>query len=76
MKTRSRKLALAVSLALAAAAPAAPEEWTSWRGPRQNGISAETGLPDTWSPSGQNVIWRRDFTGRSTPVVMDGRVYV
>ncbi|HVR29085.1 MAG TPA: PQQ-binding-like beta-propeller repeat protein, partial [Thermoanaerobaculia bacterium] len=47
-----------------------------WRGPRQNGISAETGLPDTWSPSGQNVIWRRDFTGRSTPVVMDGRVYV
>jgi outer membrane protein assembly factor BamB len=58
------------------AAAAAAEEWPSWRGPRQNGVSAEKGLPDSWSPQGENVIWRRDFTGRSTPVVMDGRVYV
>ena len=75
MMIRSRSLALTVILVLAAA-PMAAEEWTSWRGPRQNGVSAERGVPDTWNPTGENVVWRRDFTGRSTPVVMDGRVYV
>jgi outer membrane protein assembly factor BamB len=58
------------------AAAAAAEEWPSWRGPRQNGVAADKGLPDTWSPQGENLLWRRDFIGRSTPVVMDGRVYV
>lgn len=49
-------------------------EWTFWRGPYQNGVSPETGLVSSWSREGQNLIWRRDFTGRSTPVVFDGRV--
>jgi outer membrane protein assembly factor BamB len=75
MKTRSWKLALTV-LCVLGAGSATAEEWTSWRGPRQNGVSGEKGLPDTWNPAGENVVWRRDFTGRSTPVVMDGRVYV
>jgi outer membrane protein assembly factor BamB len=75
MKTR-RNLVLVVVGFLTLSAGALAEEWTSWRGPRQNGISAEKGLPDTWTPQGENLIWRRDFTGRSTPVVMDGRVYV
>jgi outer membrane protein assembly factor BamB len=29
-----------------------------------------------WSVDGENQIWRADFVGRSTPVVMNGRVYV
>ncbi|NJL27500.1 MAG: PQQ-binding-like beta-propeller repeat protein [Thermoanaerobaculia bacterium] len=45
-----------------------------WRGPYQNGVSPETGLVSSWSREGQNLIWRRDFTGRSTPIVFDGRV--
>src|SRR5262245_60983345 len=75
MKTSPRRLALVVLCALIAAAAAA-EEWPSWRGPRQDGISVEKGLPDSWDPKGENVIWHRQFIGRSTPVVMDGRVYV
>ena len=68
---------LAVALAATLASPLAQaSEWTSWRGPDQNGYSSATGLIDTWSPEGENLIWRRDFTARSTPVVMDGRVYV
>ncbi len=55
-------------------ATAALAEWTSWRGPAQNGSSAETGLVATWSPEGQNLIWKAPFDGRSTPVVFDGRV--
>ncbi len=49
-------------------------EWTHWRGPSQNGAADEQGLPSTWSSEGENLIWRADFAGRSTPVVFDGRV--
>ncbi len=51
-------------------------DWPSWRGPNQNGVSAEKGLISQWSVDGENLIWRADFVGRSTPVVMNGRVYV
>ncbi|MFQ5638799.1 MAG: PQQ-binding-like beta-propeller repeat protein [bacterium] len=51
-------------------------DWPSWRGPNQNGVSDETGLVSTWSLDGDNLIWKADFIGRSTPIVMNGRVYV
>lgn len=63
---------LAAWLAGVAASPAA--DWPSWRGPRGDGTSPEIGLVAQWSSAGQNLIWRRDFVGRSTPVVFDGRV--
>ncbi len=50
--------------------------WTNWRGPGSDGVSAETGLIDTWSVAGENLLWRVDFQGRSTPVVLRGRVFV
>ena len=68
--------ALGVLAASLVALPAHANEWTSWRGPHQNGYSPSTGLIDTWSPEGENLIWRQDFIARSTPVVMGGRVYV
>ncbi len=53
------------------------EDWPHWRGPRMNGTSAEAGLPESWSPKGENLIWRKEeFGTRSSPVVMKGRVYV
>ncbi|MCB1036417.1 MAG: PQQ-binding-like beta-propeller repeat protein, partial [Acidobacteria bacterium] len=64
----------AMALSLAAALPGAAEEWPSWRGPHQTGASTETGLVDSWSLDGENLVWRADFIGRSTPVVFDGRV--
>ena len=51
-------------------------DWPSWRGPNQNGASSETGLVSNWSVNGENLLWKADFIGRSTPVVMNGRVYV
>ena len=51
-------------------------DWTHWRGPMQNGASPETELISTWSLDGENLIWRRDFIGRSTPIIVNGRVYV
>lgn len=50
-------------------------DWPSWRGPEGNGVSRETGLPSAWSPAGENLIWKAPHGGRSTPVVLDGRLY-
>ena len=51
-------------------------DWVSWRGPEQNGTSPETGLPSSWSPDGENLLWTAPIGGRSTPLIMGGRVYV
>ncbi len=64
------------ALTVIAASPAWCEDWTFWRGPRQDGTSAETGLVSSWSPEGENLIWHAEFIGRSTPVVVDGQVCV
>lgn len=59
---------------------AAAADWTYWRGPQMNGHSTEKNLPDDWNPAGgegSNVLWKRDDLGsRSTPVYMDGRLYL
>jgi len=48
--------------------------WLSWRGPDQNGMSRETGLPDKVDP--QNPLWRVEFPGQSTPVIANGKLYI
>ena len=49
-------------------------DWPSWRGHAQNGVSNDTNLPSTWSVDGENLIWSDAWIGRSTPAVFDGRV--
>ncbi len=68
--------ALATLTSLLAAFPihAAVQGWLNWRGPKQNGTSTETGLPDTIDP--KQPLWVADFPGQSTPVVANGRVYI
>jgi len=53
-----------------------PLDWPHWRGPEMNGISREKGLPASWSPEGENLIWKSAELGtRSTPIVMNGKLY-
>lgn len=53
-----------------------PLDWPFWRGPEMNGISRETGIVDSWSPKGENLLWKRDDMGsRSTPIVLRGKLY-
>ena len=66
--------ALLAGLVLALATPAAAQDWPSWRGRSQTGVSHETGLISSWSPEGENLIWSDTWVGRSTPAVFDGRV--
>lgn len=51
-------------------------DWTDYRGPQRDGRSPETNLPVKWAVNGENFLWRAPYPGRSTPVVMNGRVYV
>jgi outer membrane protein assembly factor BamB len=50
------------------------EEWLSWRGPEQVGRSVEAGLPDAIDP--EQPLWSVPISGRGTPVIAGGRVYV
>ncbi|MGE3778261.1 MAG: PQQ-binding-like beta-propeller repeat protein [Pirellulaceae bacterium] len=70
---------LVIACQLAAVAGAADAlDWPFWRGPQGNGISHETGLIDNWNPeSDENVVWKRlDCGSRSTPIVMNGKIYL
>lgn len=53
------------------------ENWPMWRGPQQNGISQEKGLPVEWSQS-DNVTWRLPLPGAapSTPVIWEDRIFL
>jgi outer membrane protein assembly factor BamB len=53
------------------------EDWPHWRGPHFNGHSSETGIPESWSPKGENLLWRKEeYATRSSPIVMNDRAYV
>jgi outer membrane protein assembly factor BamB len=62
---------------LATGAVQADGNWPQFRGPGSRSISAEPGLPDTWSTT-ENVIWKVEVPGRgwSSPIVWSDRVIV
>ncbi len=66
--------ALLVCLLPALTPLAAAQDWPSWRGRAQTGVSDATGLVSSWSPDGENLVWSDSWVGRSTPAVFDGRV--
>jgi outer membrane protein assembly factor BamB len=50
--------------------------WPEWRGPARTGASTETGLPERWSPEGENLAWKVPIGGRSAPVVFGDHLYL
>lgn len=54
-------------------------DWPYWLGPRFTSISGERNLPDKWDPKGgegSNLLWKSDVGSRSTPTLMNGRLYL
>ncbi len=58
-------------------AGAEPSGWPSWRGPFGNGVAAPGHYPTSWSAD-KHLAWQAELPGRgaSTPVIMDGHVFV
>jgi outer membrane protein assembly factor BamB len=52
-------------------------DWPEFRGPTHQGRAESTNLPIEWSPE-QNVAWKIDVPGEgwSSPVVVDGQIYL
>ena len=52
------------------------EDWPSYRGPNNNGVSNETDWDGAWPPKGPPVAWQFNVgTGYAAVVVSDGRLY-
>jgi outer membrane protein assembly factor BamB len=63
-------------LVLALAGFVSGEEWSQFRGPNGTGVSATTGLPETFGPS-KNVVWKTALpSGHSSPVLTNNRIFV
>jgi len=70
---------LALSSTLFLSQSALAENWPSWRGPTQNGISNETGIPTEFAgENNRNVAWKVPLPGPAgaTPVVWNDRIFL
>lgn len=56
--------------------PCAATDWPFWRGPEQTGMTREKAPVTTWSQEGENLLWKVPLGGRTTPIVMNGRVFL
>jgi outer membrane protein assembly factor BamB len=74
---RVRSLVFILLLALALPSSTDAENWPGWRGPLRTGVTTDTGVPTTWSPT-ENVLWKSAVpgTGISNPVVWGDRVFL
>ena len=55
-----------------------PLDWPNWRGPGQNRLAGEAGLPDTldFGEDSKLLAWKsREAAGISTPIIMRGKLY-
>ena len=73
------KITYSLPLLLALSASAFAGDWTSWRGPYQNGVSAEHYVPSDEMKDGKVIAeqpsWTYASQSRGTPVVCEGKVF-
>lgn len=70
-------LALGIKRTLSAVTNPEPD-WPQWQGPDRNGISKETGLAQSWPPSGPPLIWSIKTLGEGygSLAIQGDRIYV
>lgn len=68
------RTALSLVCAALVFAAAGAADWPELRGPRRDGTTTGTQLPDAWAPSGRGPIWRAPVGGISGAVVLGDRV--
>ena len=52
--------------------PAGADDWLFFRGPANNGVSAETGWSTHWPAAGPRVVWRTNVGSGASSVVVAG----
>jgi outer membrane protein assembly factor BamB len=59
------------------AAPPLSANWPAWRGPTHDGVSTETNIPVSWSPT-QNIAWKLALPQWSgaTPIIWNDMVFL
>ncbi|MBX9679709.1 MAG: PQQ-like beta-propeller repeat protein [Gemmataceae bacterium] len=74
MKLRSLFLVAALAAAVSAAFA---DDWPSFRGPRRDGVSKETGLLKEWPKGGPKLVWTFDNAGlgHSSSAIVKGVLY-
>jgi outer membrane protein assembly factor BamB len=72
-----KSMAAAVYWSAAAHAAGSGENWTSYRGPTDQGYCGSADLPVRWS-EGENVVWKTPISGKawSSPVIWDDRIWL
>ncbi len=78
MLTRSaRCLVICLAAGALSAGEASGAEWRQFRGPGTAGVSPEADTPVEWSAE-ENIVWKTALpgAGTSSPIVVDGRVYL
>ncbi len=72
-----QQMTLFLAVSLFGTASVAAQSWPHWRGPEQSGISRETGIVDSFNiETMENVRWISKIGGRSTPIVLNNKVYL
>ena len=70
-----RVSALAVASFFLVAAQIRADNWPQWRGPNNDGVCTETGLPSEWGES-KNIVWKLPMPGMgsSTPAIWGDKI--
>ncbi len=71
---RTLRLHVLLLVGLIASSARAASDWPAWRGPDDNGAAREKAVVTSWSPDGENILWKSDIGGRTTPIIMGGRM--
>ncbi len=66
-----------LAIGVVGAGPAWADNWPQWRGPNNDGHSAETGLPVEWNAQ-KNIVWKLDLPGQgeSSPCVWGDKIFL
>jgi outer membrane protein assembly factor BamB len=73
----ARRFVSALFFSTLATTAVSAENWPAWRGPSANGLSAEKGLPSTWTKD-ENVTWKLAMPDRSgaTPIIWGDIIFL
>jgi len=69
-------LGLILALLLTQGASVVAENWPCWRGPRLDGSSVESHIPQLWTAE-SNVVWKTELpgVGHASPIVWNDRIF-